>query len=154
MIYLASDHRGYEMKKKVKEWLDEMKAEYADCGPETYNENDDYPDFIGLAAAKIAEDPTNNRGIVFGATGQGEAMVANRRRGVRAIVFYGGPIEIVRLGRLHNAANVLALGVSPGNTIAEGVAIDADIVREAVQVFLSTDFLAEERHVRRLAKLD
>jgi ribose 5-phosphate isomerase B len=154
MIYLASDHRGFELKKKLQAWLSELQLEYVDCGPTSYNENDDYPDFVAQAAAKVSDDPINNRAIVLGATGQGEAMVANRRRGVRAIVFYGGPIDIVRLGRLHNAANVLSLGVAPGNTIAEGVAMDDALAKEAVALFLSTDFLAEERHVRRIAKID
>ncbi len=154
MIYLASDHRGFELKKKLQAWLTELHLEYVDCGPMSYNEDDDYPDFVAQAAAKVSDDPINNRAIVLGATGQGEAMVANRRRGVRAIVFYGGSVEIVRLGRLHNAANVLSLGVAPGNTIAEGVAMDDALAKEAVALFLSTDFLAEERHVRRIGKID
>ena len=142
------------MKTKVKEWLEAMGLEYVDCGPAAYNENDDYPDFVAQAAAKVSDDPTGNRAIVLGATGQGEAMVANRRRSVRAIVFYGGDVEIVRLGRLHNGANVLSLGVAPGNTIAEGVAMADDAAHEAVRVFLTTDFVPEERHVRRIAKID
>ena len=142
------------MKAKVKEWLEAMQLEYVDCGPAQYNENDDYPDFVGQAAQKVSDDPINNRAIVLGATGQGEAMVANRRRGVRAIVYYGGSVELVRLGRLHNAANVLSLGVAPGNTITEGVTMDEAVAHEAVKVFLATEFLAEERHVRRITKLD
>lgn len=154
MIYIASDHRGFALKEKIKSWLEELRVEFVDCGATAYNENDDYPDFVSLAAEKVAQDPVANRAIVLGATGQGEAMVANRRRGVRAIVYYGGPVEIVRLGRLHNAANVLSLGAAPGNTIAEGEPMSDAVAREAVALFLETEFVPEERHVRRIAKLD
>lgn len=154
MIYLASDHRGFALKEKIKEWLTADGHEFVDCGASTYVETDDYPDVVAIAAAKVSQDPINNRAIVLGATGQGEAMVANRRSGVRAIVFYGGSIELVRLGRLHNAANVLSLGAAPGNTIADGQPMSEELAREAVSVFLSTEFIPEERHVRRIAKLD
>ena len=142
------------MKNKIKEWLGHMELEFVDCGASAYNEADDYPDFVALAAEKVAQDPVGNRAIVLGATGQGEAMVANRRKGVRAIVYYGGPVELVRLGRLHNAANVLSLGAAPGNTVAEGKPMSEQEAKDAVTMFLSTEFNPEERHVRRITKLD
>lgn len=154
MIYLASDHRGFELKANIKSWLDEEGREYVDCGALAYNAADDYPDFVAIAAEKVSQDPAGHRGIVLGGTGQGEAMVANRRKGVRAIVYYGGPVEIVRLGRLHNAANVLSLGAAPGNTIAEGAPMSDEDAKAAVMMFLNTEFIPEERHVRRIAKLD
>lgn len=154
MIYLATDHRGFALKEKIKEWLAEWGHEFVDCGATKLDENDDYPDFVAQAAAKVAEDPLGNRAIVLGATGQGEAIAANRRRGVRAIVFYGEPLDIVRLGRLHNAANVLAIGAAPGNNIAEGKAMTEELAKAAVRVFLETEFVDEPRHVRRIAKLD
>lgn len=154
LIYLASDHRGYELKEKIKAWLTEWGREFTDCGAASYNPDDDYTDFVAIAATKVAEDPVNNRGIVLGGTGQGEAMVANRRHGVRAIVFYGEPLEMVRLGRLHNAANVLSIGAAPGNTIAEGKAMSDELARQAVKLFLDTEFIQEPRHVRRIAKID
>ena len=154
MIYLAADHRGYELKEKIKSWLSEWGKDFTDCGNTKHDENDDYPDFMAIAAAKVAEDPVNNRGIILGGTGQGEAMVANRRKGVRAVVFYGEPLEVVRLGRLHNAANVLSIGAAPGNTIAEGRPMDDELAKAAVKLFLETDFIEEPRHTRRLAKFD
>lgn len=154
MIYLASDHRGFALKNKIKDWLGVMELEFVDCGAKEYNESDDYPDFVAVAAEKVAQDPVGNRAIVLGATGQGEAMVANRRHGVRALVYYGGPVEIVRLGRLHNAANVLSLGAAPGNTVAEGEPMSDEDAKAAVTAFLTTDFVPEERHTRRITKLD
>jgi ribose 5-phosphate isomerase B len=154
MIYLASDHRGFELKAKIKGWLDESGREYVDCGALAYNAADDYPDFIAIAAEKVAQDPVGNRAIVLGGSGQGEAMVANRRKGVRAMVYYGGPVEVVRLGRLHDAANVLSLGAALGNTITETKALSEEDAKAAVEMFLSTEFIPEERHVRRISKID
>lgn len=154
MIYLATDHRGFALKEKIKTWLTEWGMEFVDCGNTKEDPNDDYTDFVAQAATKVAEDPVHNRAIVLGGTGQGEAMVANRRRGVRAIVFYGEPLEIVRLGRLHNAANVLSIGAAPGNTIAEGKPMADELAQSAVKLFLETDFIEEPRHLRRIAKID
>lgn len=81
-------------------------------------------------------------------------MVANRRRGVRAAVYYGGSLEIVRLSRLHNASNVLSLGVAPGNTIDEAVAMEEGALRDAVKAWLETQFSNDERHVRRIGMID
>jgi ribose 5-phosphate isomerase B len=154
MIFLASDHRGFEAKEKVKAWLTEWGYEFRDCGPASYNGADDYVQYVAIAAEKVSEDPVQNRGIVLGATGQGEAMVANRRRGVRAAVYYGGSIDIVRLSRLHNASNILSLGVAPGNTIEEAVPMEEQVLEDAVKVWLETEFTNDERHVRRIGMID
>ena len=145
MIYLGSDHRGYEMKEKIKTWLQGWGMDFVDVGPKTYQADDDYPDFVAIVAEKVAQDPMNNRGIVLGATGQGEAMVANRRRGIRAAVLYAFNEEIIKLSREHNAANVLSIGAS---------FLPEDDAKKAIELWLKTDFSNEERHVRRIAKLD
>ena len=142
MIYLATDHRGFTLKEKIKTWLSEWGLEYVDCGAMSFHPEDDYPDFVALAAAKVAQDPLGNRAIVLGATGQGEAMVANRRSGVRAAVYYGGPADIVTMSRQHNAANVLAVGA----------AFVGDDIKEMLKLWLDTPFTEEIRHVRRIAK--
>ncbi len=144
MIYLATDHRGYELKEKIKQWLDEWKLEYVDCGALAYDPEDDYTDFVAIAATKIAQDPIQNRGIILGATGQGEAMVANRRRGVRAAVYYGGPKEIITMSREHNAANVLSIGAS----------FVGEDIKEMLKLWLDAKFSEEERHIRRISKMD
>ncbi|HXK36643.1 MAG TPA: RpiB/LacA/LacB family sugar-phosphate isomerase [Candidatus Paceibacterota bacterium] len=143
MIYLATDHRGFTLKEKIKSWLTEWNLEYVDCGATSYNSEDDYPDFISIAATKVAQDPVNHRGIVLGGNGQGEAMVANRKPGVRAAVFYGGPDEMITMIREHDASNVLSLGAS---------FISEDDAKHAIKLWLDTPFSEEPRHVRRIAK--
>lgn len=145
MIYLASDHRGFELKAKIAEWLTAHHYEFIDCGPASYQADDDYPDFVAIAAQKVAQDPINNRGVVLGATGQGEAIVANRRIGIRAAVVYTFNEDIIRLSREHNAANMLSLGAS--------FLSEVDALR-AIELWLTTDFSGDERHVRRIAKID
>lgn len=89
MIYLASDHRGYNLKEKIKDWLDQWGYEFQDMGAFEYDPNDDYPDFVHKAAEAVANDPERSRGIILGGSGQGEAMVANRYKNIRAVVYYG-----------------------------------------------------------------
>lgn len=154
MIYLASDHRGFALKEKIKQWLAEWGMAFEDMGAFEYNEGDDYPDFIHPAAQKVSVNPRENRAIILGASGEGEAMVANRYPGIRAIVFYGGPEETITTARVHNDANVLALGAAPGINIAESKPIDDELAKRVVELFLQTPFSADERHVRRIQKID
>ncbi len=145
MIYLGSDHRGYELKEKIKSWLTGWGMDFVDCGPARLDPADDYPDYVAIVAEKVAQDPVGNRGIVLGATGQGEAIVANRRRGIRAAVLYAYNEDIIKMSREHNAANVLSLGAS---FLAE------DDAKKAIELWLKTDFSGDERHVRRIGKID
>src|SRR5258708_926404 len=108
-IYLASDHAGFTLKGKIAEMLHEMGHEVEDVGDQQPDPGDDYPDFIIPAARKVAADPSS-RGIIFGGSGEGEEMAANRVPGVRAAEYYGGPKEILILSRQHNDANILSLG--------------------------------------------
>jgi len=144
-IYLASDHAGFELKEKLKSWLKELGYSVSDEGAFSLVPDDDYPDYIRIAAKQVASDPDNARAVVIGGSGQGEAIVCNREKGVRAAVYYGGPLEIVTLSRIHNNANVLSLGAR-FVTVAQA--------EEAVKLWLNTEFPAEERHVRRLGKID
>jgi len=109
-IYLATDHAGFEAKELVKKYLDEEGLKFEDMGAFEYDKKDDYPDFISLAAEKVSENPNSTLGIIFGGSGQGEAMVANRYPNVRATVYYDGPREILELSKKHNNANVLSVG--------------------------------------------
>jgi ribose 5-phosphate isomerase B len=144
-IYLATDHAGFELKEKIKHYLKEQGYEVSDEGAFAYNETDDYPDFIKMAAKQVASNPDESRAIIFGGSGQGEAVVANRLRGVRAAVYYGGNEEIIQLSRLHNNANVLSLGAR---------FVTEEEARRVIHLWLSTDFSGEERHVRRINKID
>jgi ribose 5-phosphate isomerase B len=112
-IYLATDHAGFEYKEKVKKILEKKFSEnfeIFDCGAENFNKNDDYPDFISIAAKKVSENFENSLGIIFGGSGQGEAMVANKYKNIRTTVFYGGDMEILKLSKNHNNANILSIG--------------------------------------------
>lgn len=154
VIHVAADHAGFGYKEDVREWLTSLGYEVVDHGAYEYDEDDDYPDFVTSAADAVANDPEGReRAIIFGGSGQGEAIVANRYPNVRAVVFNGQyepadgrevPSEIVT-ARQHNDANVLSLGAR-FLSIAE--------VREAVETFLETDFSGDERHIRRLGKID
>ena len=103
-IYLASDHAGFDLKQFLGTHLRDMGHEVEDCGAHENNPLDDYPDFIIPAAQKIVND-TNSLGIIMGGSGQGEAIAANRIKGIRAAVFYDGPMDTVKLSKLHNNAN-------------------------------------------------
>tara|TARA_B100000427_G_scaffold258905_1_gene222948 strand:+ start:1537 stop:1977 length:441 start_codon:yes stop_codon:yes gene_type:complete len=141
-IVLATDHAGFELKEHVKKFLTEKGYNIKDFGALEYDGLDDYPDFILPAAKYISEHKLI--GIIFGGSGQGEAMAANRIKGVRAAVFYNGPNEIVELSRLHNNANILSIGARFVNN---------QEVEKVIELWLSTDF-EEGRHEKRINKLD
>lgn len=143
-IYIGTDHAGFELKNTLKDYLEELGHEVVDEGAHKYDPNDDYPDFVSLVGEGIQQNE-GTMGIVLGGSGQGEAIEVNRLFGVRAIVFYGGDLEIIKLGREHNDANVLSLGAR---------FIKEDEAKKAVDLFLNTKFSEEERHIRRITKLD
>jgi ribose 5-phosphate isomerase B len=153
-IYFASDHAGFELKTTLVSFVRELGYECDDLGAHTYADDDDYPDYIAFAAARVSEGPADARAIILGGSGQGEAMVANKFRGVRAVVFNGqcytpgtnglpDEHEIV-LSRHHNDANVLSLGAR---------FLPAAEAEKAVRLWLETPFNGENRHARRLLKL-
>ena len=159
-IYISSDHTGYEFKKRLKTYLEELSLGYevVDKGAFKYDKDDDYPDFIRPVAEAVADD-VEARGLILGGSGQGEAMCANRVKGARAVVFYGpkvaikeidvigrrssDPFEIIKLARTHNNANILSVGLR---------FVSEDETKFAIELFLSTKFEGEERHVRRINK--
>jgi len=159
-IFLASDHTGIELKNKIKSFLEERKHEVEDCGAYEFDKNDDYPDFIRKAAEQVSKDPDNNKGIIIGGSGQGEAMVANKFKGVRCALFYTpaipvaaadvtgristDPFEIIRLTREHNNANMLSLSAR---------FLKVEDALKAVDIWLSEPFPGDERHKRRVDKI-
>lgn len=143
IIYLGADHAGFELKEEIKKYLKENGKEVEDLGAFEFNQDDDYPDFVRPVAKAVAQDPERDRAIVLGGSGQGEAMVANRVKGVRAAVYYGGPLDIVKLSRQHNNANVLALGAR---------FLTAEQAIAAVDLWLATPFEGG-RHARRIEKI-
>ena len=142
-IYLASDHAGFELKQFLGEHLLQLGFSVEDCGANEMNPSDDYPDFIIPAAQMVAGD-SNAKGIIMGGSGQGEAIAANRVKGVRAVVYYDGPIDIVKLSRSHNNANILSFGAR---------FITPEKAAEAVDMWLKEPFEGG-RHKIRIDKLD
>lgn len=141
-IYLGTDHAGFEIKESLKVFLTGKGYTVEDMGAQAYDAGDDYPDYIQPVAEAVAGEE-GSFGIILGSSGQGEAMCANRTKGARAVVYYDGPMEIVRLGREHNNANILSLGAR---------FMTPEVAQEAVGLFLTTPFSNDERHVRRLSK--
>lgn len=143
MIYLASDHAGFELKNALCRHLAASGREVEDMGPNAYDPEDDYPDFILPAAEAVAANP-GSLGVVLGGSGQGEALAANKVMGVRAALYYGGPKDIVSLSRTHNLSNILSLGA---RFLSEAEAI------EVLELWLRTPLDTEDRHLRRIGKV-
>ncbi len=135
MIYIGSDHAGYELKEKLKIFLTELSYKVVDKGAFKLDNEDDYPDFVIPVAESVAQDP-GSFGIVIGGSGQGEAISANKIDGIRATEYYGGDPEIVKVSREHNDANILSLGAR---------FVTEEEAREVVTLFLETKFSGEER---------
>lgn len=152
-IYLAADHAGFLAKEKLKASLTEAGHAIVDCGAYTLDPEDDYPEYISACARQVAEAPGPGViGIIFGASGQGEAMVANRVPGVRAAVYYGparemqtdasgNTLSLLASVRAHNDANVLSLGAR---------FLSGEEIERAVAEFISTPFSEAPRHRRRI----
>ena len=141
-IVLATDHAGFELKEHVKKFLLEKGFEIKDFGAIEYDASDDYPDFIIPASKFVSKNKLI--GIIFGGSGQGEAIAANRIKGIRAVVFYNGPDDIIELSRMHNNANILSIGAR---------FVDNQRAEEIINLWLSTTF-EEGRHKKRISKLD
>lgn len=143
-IYIGTDHAGFELKENLVPFLRELGHEVEDLGAHSVDPLDDYPDFIRPVAEAVARD-INARGIILGGSGQGEAMCANRVKGARAAVYYGGAVDIVVLSREHNDANILSIGAR---------FLETDEAKEVVKVWVNTPFSGAEKHARRISKLD
>jgi ribose 5-phosphate isomerase B len=142
-IHMATDHAGLELKNNIRDYLIEKSHDVTDHGAHEYDALDDYPDFIFPCADAVAADP-ESRGIILGGSGQGEAMAANRIKGVRAAVFYNGPKEIVKLSREHNNANILSIGAR---------FMSKNEIYDVIEMWLAEPFEGG-RHDRRIKKLD
>ncbi len=144
IIYLGTDHAGFELKELVKPYLESLGHTVVDKGAYQLTPGDDYPDFIAPVARVISENAEEARAIIFGRTGQAEAMVANRFPNVRAAVYYGDTLEVVRLSRAHNDANVLSIG-------AHFVSFDA--IQAVLNLWLTTPYEGG-RHESRIQKIE
>ena len=129
------------LKGRLIEWLKQAGHDPVDCGPDAERDDDDYPPYVMRAANQAVNDP-GSLGIVIGGSGNGEAIAANKIRGVRAAIAWSE--ETAQLARLHNNANVLSLG-------ARMYSIDDAV--SFTKVFVETEFSGAVRHARRLAEV-
>ena len=143
-VFIGTDHAGFELKGKLVPFLKDLGHEVVDKGGFELNKDDDYPDFIKPVAEAVAEEK-GSFGIILGGSGEGEEMSANKIEGIRAAEYYGGNLDIVKLAREHNGANILSLGAR---------FITEDEAKEAVKIFLETKFSGDERHIRRINKIE
>lgn len=151
-IFVGSDHAGYGLKEKLVEFLQAAGHEVVDFGAQEYEPQDDYPDFVVPVAREVSKDPEAARGIILGATGQGEAIAANKLPRIRAVVYYGesecvvdDESDIIVRSREHNNSNILSLGARY---------LTEEAMLSAVKLWLETAFSGDPRHVRRLKKID
>lgn len=144
LIFLGTDHAGYALKEDIKRFLAELGYEVRDFGAFAHDPDDDYPDFVIPAAEAVAASGGQAMGIVFGGSGIGECIAANKVPDVRAALAYDE--ETAALSRRHNDANVLSLG---GRMVTKDLALTRNIVRR----WLTTEFTSDKRHVRRLEKI-
>ncbi len=147
-ILIASDHAGFELKNSLVAYLNTLNFNVEDLGPMSHDESDDYPDLIAPLAARISSEAKQTDkllGIIIGGSGQGEAIVANRFSGVRAGVYNCNNLELVKLMREHNDANIISLGAR---------FVNLEDAKEAVKLFIETSFSHDARHERRIKEID
>ncbi|WP_169077858.1 ribose-5-phosphate isomerase [Microcella alkalica] len=144
-IHVATDHAGLDFSRTVREHVASLGHEVHDHGPADYDPLDDYPSFCINAARAVVRDldaGVEALGIVFGGSGNGEQIAANKVRGARAALVWSE--ATATLAREHNDANVMAIGARQHSV---------DEVLRFIEVFLATPFPGEERHARRIAQL-
>ncbi|OCG75666.1 ribose-5-phosphate isomerase [Microbacterium sediminis] len=144
-IHIATDHAGLEFSTQLQHHLAGQGHEVIDHGPVTYDPLDDYPAFCIRAAQAVVADQeagVDALGVVFGGSGNGEQIAANKVRGVRAALVWS--IATAELAREHNDANVIAIGARQHTF---------DDVVEFIERFIATPFTGEERHVRRIGQI-
>ena len=144
-IHVATDHAGLEFSQQLQQHLREQGHEVVDHGPAEYDALDDYPSFCINAAVGVARDQragVEALGVVFGGSGNGEQMAANKVEGIRAALVWND--STASLAREHNNANVISIGARQHPV--------EDAVR-FIDLFIATPFPGDERHVRRIGQL-
>ena len=144
-IHIATDHAGLEFKDKLKKHLEGQGVEVVDHGAYEYDADDDYPDFIIKAAEATANDLASGvqaLGVVFGGSGNGEQIAANKVAGIRAALVWNESTAL--LARQHNDANIISIGARQHS--------EEEALR-LIDIFIAEPFSGEERHVRRIGKI-
>lgn len=149
MIYLGSDHGGFDLKEKIKRWMQKEGIVFTDLGNTLYEKEDDYPDFAFAVAKKVAQEDAENipwkdrpKGILFCRSAAGMVIAANKVAGIRAATAFD--LRSAQHTRAHNDANILALS---------GDWLEDYQVKKIIEIWLATEFSGEERHIRRLKRI-
>lgn len=140
-IHIATDHAGLELKDVIVKHLTEQGHQVTDHGAHEYDAQDDYPEFIIKAAEAVAIDD-QSLGVVFGGSGNGEQMAANKVKGIRAALVWNE--STAELARQHNNANVISIGARQHTT---------EEVLQLIDTFVAEPFSEEERHIRRISQI-
>jgi ribose 5-phosphate isomerase B len=144
-IHIATDHAGLEFSKDLQQHLTAAGHEVVDHGPQSFDPVDDYPSFCINAARAVVRDQTagiETLGVIFGGSGNGEQMAANKVLGARAALVWSTATAL--LARQHNDANLISIGARQ-HTVDEA--------KSFIDTFIAEPFSGEERHVRRIAQL-
>jgi len=142
MLYIGSDHRGYNLKETLKIYLRELNCVFDDLGAKELIPDDDYPDYALMVAQKVAENPDENRGILICGAGVGVDIVANKIKGIRSALCFD--IKQAQASRNDDNANVLSLSAD---------FISEDLAKAIVKTWLETPFSNDNRHARRIEKI-
>lgn len=142
LIYIGADHRGYNLKEKLKQFLANKGYTVVDEGNDHYDESDDYPDFAGRVAAAVAEDPDNRRGILICGSGIGVDIVANKFSQIRSALAHNADQAFSSRSDINT--NVLCLTAN---------FLEEEEAKKILSVWLQTPFSGEERHKRRIRKI-
>ncbi len=139
-IYIGADHAGFVLKEKIREWLEHKHVPYIDVGNKKLDPKDDYPDFAAALARKVVAE--KSLGILICGSAQGMCIAANKIKGARAVIPYS--LREARLSKEHNNANIICLS---------GWFAHLHKSKRMIELFLTTGFSQEPRHVRRLEKI-
>ena len=142
MLYIASDHGGFEMKQELAKYLKSKKIVFTDLGPKKYSPADDYPEFAAKVATKVSKEPAKNKGILLCRSGQGVCFVANKFKNVRAALSWNE--HVAKAARIDDDVNILCL---PADYISPETAMNI------VRVWLNTKFSFGQRHIKRLKEV-
>lgn len=142
MLYIGSDHGGYQLKEHLKKFLAKGKIKIADLGPKKLVKDDDYADYAKLVAAKVSKRPQKDLGILLCRSGQGVCIVANKFKNVRAALVWN--VIEAQISRTDDMSNVLCL---PSDYISPRMA------ERIVEKWLETPYSTESRHIRRVKKI-
>ena len=139
-IYIGSDHAGFHLKEKIRKWLEHKRVPYVDVGNKSLDPKDDYPDFAAALARKVVAG--KSLGILVCGSAQGMCIAANKVKGARAVIPYS--LREARLSKEHNNANIICLS---------GWFAHLHKSKRMIEIFLTTPFSQEARHIRRLGKI-